>query len=58
MKYTKLQLKSMAETVLGAKALNDSRYNSLVHALIKRTSLSLQEVQGRIFELSKFKQDK
>jgi len=57
MKYTKLQLKSMAETALGAKALNDSRYDLLLQALMKRTSLSLQEVQGRIFELSKFKQD-
>jgi len=47
----------MAETALGAKALNDSRYDLLLQALMKRTSLSLQEVQGRIFELSKFKQD-
>ena len=57
MKYSKLQLKIMADIVLDAKKNNDWRYIDLVVILMTMTGLTEQQVEAKIQEFADYENE-
>jgi len=51
-RYTKDQLRAMAQTVLNARSMDDSRYIELIMLLVARTQMTPAEITQEIERLA------
>ena len=52
-KYSPAQLRSMARTIIAAKAINDERYIHFVSMMSARTGFSLEAIERMIAVMAK-----